>query len=256
MKSDPSIRLIREFEQERPYHVAFSGGKDSIVMYDLVKRAGVKHQAYFAISTVDPPELTRFIRTFYPEVIFLRPPLSMYQLIIKYGLPIRSIKGKASKFCCRFLKEYSGIGEFLILGVRSAESVRRKKLGRYFYIDTRKEMHGKMYLNPIIDWSDQDVWNYIHAHKLPYPELYNCGWTRVGCIGCPNAYYKTRQMHLNKYPRFKRMYLKAIRKRMELGFFSQFKDEYDVYAWWVGYQSTKTYLSQYKIPFENSLISE
>ncbi|GAH79870.1 unnamed protein product, partial [marine sediment metagenome] len=61
MKSQPSIKLIQEFEQERPYHVAFSGGKDSIVMYHLVKRAKVKHQAYFYVSTVDPPEVTRFV---------------------------------------------------------------------------------------------------------------------------------------------------------------------------------------------------
>lgn len=255
MKSGPSIKLIQEFEQDRPYHVAFSGGKDSIVMYDLVKRAGVKHQAYFAISTVDPPQLTRFIRTFYPEVIFLRPPLSMYQLIIKSGLPIRSIKGKAGKFCCRSLKEYTGKGEFLVMGIRSAESSRRAKTRRYFEVDTRKEMAGKMYLNPIIDWSDQDVWDYIHSNKLPYPGLYDCGFTRVGCIGCPNAYYKTRQKVLNQYPRFKLMYLKAIRKRMEKGFFSQFKDEYDVYAWWVGDQSMKSYLSQCRIPYDNSLIN-
>lgn len=255
MKSGPSIKLIQEFEQERPYHVAFSGGKDSIVMYDLVKRAKVKHQAYFAMSTVDPPEVIRFIRTFYPEVIFLRPELSMYQLIIKKGLPIRNIKGRAAKYCCHRLKEYAGKGEFLIMGIRSSESPHRKNTWHYFDIDTRVEMKGKMYLNPIIDWSEKDVWDYIHYHGLPYPQLYDCGFTRVGCIGCPSAYYKTRQKLLNKYPRFKRMYLKAIRKRMELDFFPRFKDEYDVYAWWVGDQSMKSYLSQYRLPYDNSLIS-
>lgn len=256
MKSQPSIRLIQEFEQDKPYHVAFSGGKDSIVMYDLVKRAGVKYQAYFALSTVDPPVLTRFIRTFYPEVIFLKPELSMYRLIIKKGVPIRSNTKSGGRFCCAYLKEYAGIGEFVVLGIRWAESANRKRTRNFFEHDTRKIMAGKMYLNPIIDWSDQDIWDYIHSHKLPYPELYDCGWSRIGCIGCPNSYYKTRIKELNSFPRFKRMYLKAIRKRMELGFFPQFKDEFDVYAWWVGNQSMKSYLSQYRIPYDNSLISE
>lgn len=249
MKSQLSIRLIQEFEQDKPYHVAFSGGKDSIVMYDLVKRAGVAHQAYFALSTVDPPELTRFIHTFYPEVIFLHPQFSMYQLIIKKGLPIRSIPGLGGKFCCEYLKEYAGKGELVVTGVRSDESPKRKLTRRYFEIDTRERMQGKMYLNPIIDWAEKHVWGYIHSHRLPYPELYNCGFSRIGCIGCPNAYYKTRQKVLNMYPRFKRMYLKAIRKRMELGFFPQFKDEQDVFNWWVSNLSMKTYLSQYKLPF-------
>lgn len=255
MKSSPSIRLIQEFEQERPYHVAFSGGKDSIVMYDLVKRAKVQHQAYFALSTVEPPEMTRFIRTFYPEVIFLRPPLSMYQLVVKKGLPIRSIKGPAGKFCSKALKEYAGIGEFVVMGIRWAESPKRKRTRNYFEHDTREIMQGKMYLNPIIDWTEKDIWNYIHSRELPYPELYDRGFTRIGCIGCPNTSRKIRIRQLNLYPRFKRMYLKAIRKRMELGFFSQFKDEYDVYAWWVSDQSMKSYLSQYRLPYDNSLIS-
>lgn len=250
-KSDFSIQLIREFEQDRPYHVAFSGGKDSIVMYDLVKKAGVKYQAYFCLTTVDPPVLTRFIRTFYPEVVFLHPYLSMYQLIIKKGLPIRSNLKTGGRYCCEFLKEYSGKGEFVIMGIRSSESIQRKKNRNYFELNNRRRMLGKMYLNPIIDWTISDVWNYIYSNKLPYPELYDCGYKRIGCIGCPNAYYKTRQKELNSFPRFKQMYLKAIRKRMNKGFFSEFKDEFDVYAWWVGRESMQSYLSQYKIPFPN-----
>ena len=72
---------------------------------------------------------------------------------------------------------------------------------------------------------------------------------RIGCIGCPMAYYKTRQKELNRYPKFKAMYIKAIRKRMEKGFFKDFKDEYDVYEWWVGNVGFKAYLAQKKIEF-------
>ena len=240
-------RLIREFQQDKPCHVAFSGGKDSIVMYHLVKRSGVPHQAYFAMTTVDPPELLKFIRLFYPEVKWLKPKLSMYKLIINRGLPIRT-----SRFCCQELKEYAGNGELVITGIRAEESYKRRDR-KIYEKDIRKD---KWYLNPIIDWSEKEIWKYIKKNRLPYPELYDCGMKRIGCIGCPMAYFKTRQRELNRYPRFKAMYIKAIRKRMEKGFFREFKDEYDVYSWWVGNQSMKSYLSQYKINFPNSLISE
>jgi len=243
LKEDKAIEIIQKYEPKKGYHVAFSGGKDSIVVYDLVKKAKVKHQAYFAMTTVDPPELLKFIRLFYPEVKWLKPKLSMYKLIIKKGVPM-----KHSRFCCEHLKEYAGIGEFVITGVRREESYARKDRP-LFYIDDRPKMKGKRYLNPVIDWTEKEIWKYIKSNDLPYPELYDCGMKRIGCIGCPMAYYKTRQKELNKYPRFKAMYIKAIRKRMEKGFFKEFKDEYDVYEWWVGKTGKAKYLMQSKIEF-------
>ena len=207
---EKSIRIIQQYEPisvivssyvspillRKGYHVAFSGGKDSIVIYDLVKKAKVKHQAYFAITTVDPPELLKFIRLFFPEVKWLHPQLSMYKLIIKKGVPLRPNKISGGRYCCEYLKEYAGIGEFVILGVRWEESLKRKKTRKLYEVDTRKKMKGKRYLNPIIDWSEQEVWKYIKDNALPYPELYDCGMKRIGCIGCPMAYYKTRQGNL------------------------------------------------------------
>ena len=239
-----AIAVIKEYEPPEGYHVAFSGGKDSIVVYDIVKKAKVKHQAYFAVTTVDPPELLKFLKLFYPEVKWLRPKLSMYKLIIKKGVPMRH-----SRFCCEHLKEYAGIGEFVITGIRREESNARRDR-TLFYVDYRKKMKGKKYLNPIIDWTEKEVWNYIKKNKLPYPELYDCGMKRIGCIGCPMAYFKTRQKELNKYPNFKAMYIQAIRKRREKGFFQEFKDENDVYEWWVGKIGKKAYLAQKKIKFE------
>jgi len=239
MKEQQAIRIIKEHEPQEGYHVAFSGGKDSTVVYDLVKGSSVKYQVYFCCTTVDPPELLRFIRKEYPEVIWLRPKLSMYQLIIKKGLPIRT-----SRFCCEHLKEYAGNNETIITGIRWEESNSRKC--RDFYEkDNRKE---KWYVNPIIDWEEWEVWEYIEKNNLPSCELYD-SQSRIGCIGCPMQYYKQRQRELNRYPRYKRMYLKAIRKRMEKGFFGKFKDEYDVYEWWVGNIGMDEYLRQYKIEF-------
>jgi len=263
-KKEKAIRIIQEYEPisiivssyvfpvviRKGYHVAFSGGKDSIVIYDLVKKAKVKQQAYFAMTTVDPPELLKFIRLFYPKVQWLRPKLSMYKLIIKKGLPIRSRPGKGGRYCCEYLKEYAGIGEFVIMGIRWEESKQRKDSRKLYEVDTRKKMKGKRYLNPVIDWSEKEIWKYIKDNALPYPELYDCGMKRIGCIGCPMAYFKTRQKELNRYPKFKAMYIKAIRKRREKGYFQDFEDEYDVFEWWVGKIGKKAYLAQYKLKWK------
>lgn len=235
-----SIEIIKKYEPSEGYHVAFSGGKDSVVVYDLVKKAGVKHRAYYCCTTVDPPELLKFIKREYPEVIWLRPKKSMYQLIIDRGLPIRT-----GRFCCQELKEYAGDGELVITGVRVEESNLRSRY-KIYEKDTRKD---KWYLRPILNWIEWEVWDYIEENNLPVCELYEQGYSRIGCVGCPMAYYKQRQRELNRYPKYKNIYIKAIRKRMEKGFFKGFEDEYDVYEWWVGNKSMDEYLRQLKIEF-------
>jgi len=244
MKINNAISIIQRYEPQEGYHVAFSGGKDSVVVYDLVKKSGVKHKTYFCVTTVDPPELLKFIKQNYPEVIWLRPKKSMYQLIQDRGLPIRT-----SRFCCQELKEYAGDNETIITGIRWEESNSRSC--RDFYEkDTRKN---KWYVNPIIDWKEWEVWEYIEENRLPVCELYELSFvSRIGCVGCPMAYFKTRQKELNRYPRFKNMYIKAIQKRMDKGFFKEFKDANDVYEWWVGNISMDEYLRQYKINFNTN----
>ena len=243
MEEQKAIEVLKKYEPFKGYHLAFSGGKDSVVVYDLVKKAGVRYQVYYYCTTVDPPELLKFIKKYYPEVIWLRPRKSMYQLIIDRGLPIRT-----GRFCCQELKEYAGDGELVITGVRAEESKSRSKHNIYEK-DTRKE---KWYLRPILDWLEWEIWEYTEENNLPVCELYEQGYNRIGCVGCPMAYYKTRQRELNHYPKYKNIYLKAIRKRMEKGFFKEFKDEYDVYNWWVGNLSMKNYLEQYRIDFDKT----
>jgi len=239
-----AIDLIRKYEQPNGYFVAFSGGKDSIVTYELVKRAGVKFQVFFNFTTVDPPVQILFIRKFYPEVTFIRPPKSMYKLIIHKGLPTR-----VTPFCCSDLKEFIVTDQIVVTGIRRQESLKRSK--RKHYEPRNKSTH--MYLHPVLSWSSENIWHYIKLNKLPYPSLYDCGLKRIGCIGCPQAYYKTRQKELNRHPGYIKMYKQAIRKRMEKGFFSKFKDEHDVYNWWVGNLSMHNYLSQYRLNFESDL---
>ncbi len=81
------------------YYLAFSGGKDSLVIYHLAKMAGVRFEAHYHLTTVDPPELVSFIRRKYPDVIIDRPPITMWNLIVKKQLP----PYRNARYCCSVL---------------------------------------------------------------------------------------------------------------------------------------------------------
>ena len=73
----------------------------------------------------------------------------------------------------------------------------------------------KTLVNPIIDWTDEDVWEFIKTEKLPYCELYDCGYKRLGCIGCPMGGRKGMLREFEQYPKYKEMYLRAFDRMVE-----------------------------------------
>ena len=127
-KVEIAIQRLKSFEPEEGYYVAFSGGKDSQCVYHLCKMAGVKFDAHYAITSVDPPELVRFIKQNYPDVQFERQhdkdgkPITMWSLIAKKKLPPTRI----ARYCCEYLKEAQGVGRITVTGVRWAESSNRR----------------------------------------------------------------------------------------------------------------------------------
>ena len=172
-----SIALIKKYEPPEGYYVAFSGGKDSIVCLDLVKKAGVKYDVHMNLTSVDPPELLKFIRKYYPECQLHKPKISMFQLILKKKiLPTRRIA-----FCCEKLKERGGLDRTTIVGIRKEESAGRSKRLEY------EIFKGIPSVRPLLEWASDEIWDYIKTNQLPYPSLYDEGFYRIGCIGCPKA---------------------------------------------------------------------
>ena len=234
-----SIARLKEFESQAcamnpaGYWVAFSGGKDSIVLLDLVRRSGVKHETHYNITTVDPPELTCFIREYYPEVKRDRPAIGMFQLIIKNRMP----PTRTMRYCCRVLKERGGSSRFVITGIRWAESTRRqqRRMTEVCFNDSRKR-----YLHPLIEWTDADVWQYIRENQLPYCRLYDEGFTRIGCILCPMA-ERDRHLHAIRWPKFKAAYIHAfdlmVINRKADGLVTEWENGQAVWDWWM--QDTK-----------------
>jgi len=218
-----SIELLKEHEPPEGYYLAFSGGKDSIVCYDLCQKAGVKFDAHY-MRAMEPPELVYFIRKHYPDVQRHLPKKTMWQLIYENGIPpMRTIR-----YCCRILKEVGGEGRTVIVGIRKAES--HKRSSRMEYEVTKK----KIMLSPILNWSNEQVWQYIRKYNLSYPSLYDQGDKRIGCIMCPCAGRKEMMRHAQRWPKIADAYRRAcIRGYDKLIAANTWKDGNDMYEWWI-----------------------
>lgn len=208
IKIRTAIQRIKEHEPEGGYYLAFSGGKDSTVIYDLAVKSGVKFDAHFHMTTVDPDEVRFFIRDNYPSVAWERPRRSMFQLIEKYHIPPTRI----IRYCCRELKEFGGVGRVILTGVRWEESVKRSKRGIFEQSHVKKST---WFLNPIIDWSSSDVWDYINRNGLKHCSLYDEGKTRIGCIMCPMQGTKGMLQDKERFPKYYRAYLRAIDRMLK-----------------------------------------
>ena len=261
-KIEAAVSLFRYLERSalvmnpEGFYVAFSGGKDSVVIYALAKLAGVRFKAHYHLTTVDPPELVWFIREYYPDVEICYPAQSMWRLIVEKQIP----PTPSARYCCEVLKEQGGEGSFTVTGVRKQESQNRqsrelleifankKADKKVLYLnndndDTRRQLEtcalkGKRIFNPIIDWTDEDVWRFILSYKLPYCGLYNEGFSRIGCIGCPLASVKIREKEFIRYPKYKRAYIMAFDRMVDARTAAgktkgNWPDGESVFNWWM-----------------------
>lgn len=188
------------------YFLAFSGGKDSCVIKELAKMAGVKFTSHYSVTTIDPPELVRFIKREHPDVIWERTsktPLPLYMKFKSCGPPTRLIR-----WCCDIYKETKkSKGRYVLLGVRATES-KKRQLG-WDEITLHRNTK-QLTVNPIVFWTEKDVWEFIRERRILYCELYDKGYKRLGCIGCPLATKKQTLLDFARYPGYEKLWKRGF----------------------------------------------
>lgn len=267
-KIDTAIMRLKNFEEyaleldPEGYYVCDSGGKDSSVIKQLCIDAGVKFGVYHNHTTVDHPETVYFVRReqqrfrdmgYKYEIDHAYDKngnrITMWSLIQKKGFPTRS-----RRFCCEALKEVGGDHRVIVTGVRWSESSKRKSRGIYETItddkkdkkvlmsdndDTRKITEScykkqKFAINPIVDWEEEDVWEYIRLKNIPYNPLYDMGYKRVGCVGCPMNTRIKQELEAN--PKYAQAYKHAFDKFLEthpqIGVKGPCTNTDEWYEWW------------------------
>lgn len=228
---DIAIERLREFEPNAlakspdGYYVAYSGGKDSDVILNLVRQSGVKYTAHHNLTTCDPPELVRHVKM-QPDVIIHRPELTMWQLIRKKKCPPR----RNMRYCCKVLKEGGGHDRIVVTGVRWGESARRAKRRM---VETCYQNKSKQFLHVIIDWSSNDVWQYIKQENIDYCKLYDEGFKRLGCVLCPMSREVKRDM--DRWPRIARAWERAIKATFNPDIHGKysFANAEEYWQWWL-----------------------
>ena len=209
-KERKAIDRLRAFvpPDGEPYYLCYSGGKDSDCIRILADLAGVPHEIHHNLTTVDAPETVRYIKSI-PGCIIHRPERSMWRLIVDRKYP----PTRLARYCCEELKERGGQGRMKVTGVRAAESRQRRDNGGMVKIigkvktvqrmareigadygvtskggvvlnfdnpPTQKLVHQCMrttstMLQPIIDWTTEDVWDFLHHYGCESNPLYRGG---------------------------------------------------------------------------------
>ena len=209
-KIESAVKLIQSAGKDgQIVEIAYSGGKDSDVILELTRMAGISFRAIYKNTTIDPPFTITHVKSKGVEV--MQAKKTFFQLVAKKGYPSRFVR-----FCCSELKEYK-ILDRCIMGVRKSESVSRNK--RYeeptkcIFYGSKKEHVEAFY--PILDWSNQDVADFIseknlQCHPLYYDEKGQFHVERrLGCMCCPLIYKKRRIEEFKRYPNMVKAYLRA-----------------------------------------------
>lgn len=243
-------RLALAYDPEDGYFLAFSGGKDSQALYHMAQLAGVRFRGHMNLTSVDPPEVIRFVKREYPDVLLTKPKDSIYNIAVQRQiLPTMRVR-----WCCQEFKETAGAGRVTLIGIRHQESARRAKrneveissrkfsgtldgLDEYRAEQNEKRrkkrsqkkdgvnitnatdeqtvgcIHGKesLLISPIIHWTERDVWEFLNnVVRVPHCCLYDEGWHRIGCINCPMANAKQKAKENERWPHVRRNWIKAI----------------------------------------------
>ena len=202
---DTAVALLRANAPAggAPYFGCFSGGKDSVVIKRLAELAGVPVQWHYNVI-IDAPELMRFIRDVHPDVEWLYSRHGPFFRRIRQKLMVPT---RWRRWCCREYKHVLGPkGCTRLLGIRCEESFSR--LERYTQ-DVMPRPAGRLEVYPIRLWNMDHVWRFIDEQKIPYCSLYDEGFDRLGCVGCPLASSAHRRIEFARWPRYEKFWRAA-----------------------------------------------
>lgn len=256
-------KLAKALNPTDGYIVGFSGGKDSQVLLDLVKRSGVQFKAHYSVVSIDPPENIYFIRKNYPEVKFVHHHPNFFRLVEKKGLPTIW-----HRYCCAKLKEGIGAGSVCLVGVRAEESTKRAAYSELDIRSRRKEHEGmrgkrtlqqieenehrcikgkdKVMLYPLLKWTEADIWQYIKERHINVNPLYE-EHKRVGCMFCPFAKRKEVLAWCDTYPKFKERLLKSLEVYLNGRKWTDQKELQTAegyFEWWLSGMQLKRYIAE------------
>jgi phosphoadenosine phosphosulfate reductase len=252
------------------YYVCISGGKDSSVIQQLCIMAGVKCQFYHSHTGLDHPETVYFIRREKKRLeelgysLKIRYPKETLESLVKRK---KMLPTRLARYCCAELKETGGRDRVIVTGVRKAESTQRKSRALAETIenkksdkiviqndntDTRRSVEqclllGTISINVIIDWTDEEVWEFIKKYNVPYNPLYDMGYKRVGCVGCPMSTKKRQE--LDNMPKYKERWMRLCKYFVESGIYTKFHTAKELYDWWTE-KDGKTTVDENQIGFE------
>lgn len=266
------LRMFAPKDGQEPYYVCYSGGKDSDCIRILCELANVPYELWHNHTGLDAPETVYYVRSI-PNINISMPDTTIWDLIRQKYIPPTRIM----RYCCSELKERGGQGRKCVTGVRWAESVNRRKNSDVVlirgsvkslmsqadeldvdYIETSKggitlnsdnadtrnlvdmcyRQH-KTTINPIIDWTDSDVWTFLRHYGCESNPLYKEGYCRIGCIGCPMANYSKKCREFARYPKYKEQFIRVfddiIKQRKEKGLkLYDWTCGEDLFKWWIG----------------------
>ena len=223
-KIEHSIKILKfaeNFAKEQNYRLilAYSGGKDSDVLLDLAKKTGIEFETVFKNTTVENIITCNYIRKKGDDIVWENPKRNFYQICMhKKGLP--SI---FRRFCCNELKEKKIKKSVTLFGIRKCESVKRAKYWDEF--SNKKELKlpfnhfeklfeekcksKSVYFNPIFNFTDIDIWNYIKENNLEINPIY-ANQSRCGCWLCPFAPLSQKMKIIRKNPSILKPLIKTV----------------------------------------------
>lgn len=258
---------------EQPLMITYSGGKDSDVLLLLAERARIPYEVCHSHTTADAPQTVYYVRDVFKRLedkgvkctvahgVYKGKRTSMWDLIVQKKMP----PTRLVRYCCSVLKETAGDKRFIATGVRWAESLKRKNTTGIYEEknyhkkpddriiltndnDDKREviescyLRRKMAVNPIIDWSDEDVWSYLSEAGIKGNPLYCMGMKRVGCIGCPMTSRKNQEYEFNLFPKYRELYVRAFDKMVALRYELGLMDKTAAVPWRNGEDVMRQYL--------------